>query len=209
MRFTSLAVIAASAIVVHAQTQYQIFVGANGTLTYSPPNITAAVGDLVTFVFRSGNHTVSQSLFDTPCDQFVNTSISDPSKQNLTSGFMPVSADATTFPVWTIQITQTTPFWFFCAHQGHCPKGMVGSVNANESSNKTYEAFKEKALGSASPTSTTSGGGAGTHTGTPTGTATKAATPNQPKGAAPARFGLHAGGGVGVAFVGVALGLAL
>jgi len=84
MRFTSLAIIAASAVVVRAvrdpypmscfwhqarseyvvlmiayiiqQTQHQIFVGANGTLTYSPPNITAAVGDLVTFVFQSGNH---------------------------------------------------------------------------------------------------------------------------------------------------------
>jgi len=84
---------------------------------------------------------------------------------------------------------------------------MVGSVNANESSNKTYEAFKEKALGSASPTSSTSGGGGGA--GTPTGTPTGSTTPKQSKGAAPARFGLHAGGGVGVALVGVALGLTL
>jgi len=82
---------------------------------------------------------------------------------------------------------------------------MVGSVNANESSNKTYEAFKAKALGSASPTSSASGGRAGT----PTGTSTDSTTPTQSKGAAPARFGLHSGGGVGVALVGVALGLAL
>ena len=38
------------------QTNHQILVGANGTVAYSPPNITAAVGDLVTFVFQSGNH---------------------------------------------------------------------------------------------------------------------------------------------------------
>src|ERR1700733_4135919 len=118
---------------------------------------------------------------------------------------MPVSANATSCPVWTIQITQTTPFWFFCAHPGHCAKGMVGSINANESSNKTYEAFKEKALASASPTSTASGSKAGT----PTGTSTDSTTPKPSKGAAPARFGLHAGGGVGVALVGVALGLTL
>ncbi|KAF8319415.1 hypothetical protein DL93DRAFT_2040716, partial [Clavulina sp. PMI_390] len=120
---------------------HNITVGAGGAIAYNPPNITAAIGDIVTFTFMSGNHTVSQSTFATPCDQFTNTSISDPTKQNLTSGFMPVAANATSFPTWSIQITQSTPIWLYCAHVGHCAKGMVGAINANESSANTFEAY--------------------------------------------------------------------
>lgn len=207
MRFTSLAVFAASAIAVSAQTQHQILVGANGTLTYSPPNITAAIGDLVTFVFQSKNHTVTQSLFASPCEQFTNTSISDPTKQNLTSGFMPVAANATTFPVWTIQITQLTPLWFFCEQTGHCGKGMVGAINANESSPNSFEAFKAKAIGTATTTNSTTSA-----SGSPTGTSTSTSTATQSKGAALGKMGslnVQLGGGLAASLAGVALGLML
>lgn len=55
MYFPTLLAAAAALLpaVVSAQgtgTDHQIMVGANGTLTYSPANITAAVGDTVTFV---------------------------------------------------------------------------------------------------------------------------------------------------------------
>lgn len=35
---------------------HQILVGANGTLAFSPANITANIGDVVNFVFMSKNH---------------------------------------------------------------------------------------------------------------------------------------------------------
>jgi len=215
MRFTSLAVVLASALAASAQTTHQITVGGNGTVTYDPANITAAIGDVVNFVFMSKNHTVTQSLFADPCSQFMNTSIADPTKQNLTSGFMFVPANATTFPTFAIQITQLAPFWFFCEQTGHCGKGMVGSINANESSANTYDAFKAKAIATASGTTTngtTPGGGtgaSGTPSGTPSGTSSAKPTSS---GAATGKMGalnFQVGGGLGAALMGVAFGLML
>ena len=41
--------------------------GGPAGLTYSPPSVMAAVGDMVQFTFMSQNHTVTQSAFMTPC----------------------------------------------------------------------------------------------------------------------------------------------
>ena len=49
------------------QTNHKVLVGEGGTLSYSPPNITAQAGDTITFEFRAKNHTVSQSSFAAPC----------------------------------------------------------------------------------------------------------------------------------------------
>ena len=88
---------------------------------------------------------------------------------------------------------------------------MVGVINANESSPNTFQTFKAKALGTAStpttPTTSASGGGGGGG-GTPT-SSTSPTSPTQSKGAAPAQFAFQAGGGIGMALVGVALGLVL
>jgi hypothetical protein len=48
-------------------------VGADGKLAFYPPNIAAAVGDTVTFVFNPKNHTVTQSSFDAPCQPLADT----------------------------------------------------------------------------------------------------------------------------------------
>ncbi|KAF8334216.1 Cupredoxin [Cantharellus anzutake] len=135
-----------TATYVFAQRTIQVIVGANGTLTYTPAEITAEPGDNVIFIFTSKNHTVSQSTFAEPCTQFVNTSVADPSLRAVTSGFRPVPVNATVFPTWTIHITEKKPLWFFCAQTGHCSKGMVAAINANKSLPNTFAAFKQKAL---------------------------------------------------------------
>jgi plastocyanin len=53
---------------------HKITVGANGQLAYNPPNITAAIGDTVTFEFHPKNHTVTQSSFNDPCRPLADTS---------------------------------------------------------------------------------------------------------------------------------------
>jgi plastocyanin len=50
-----------------------IRVGADG-LTYTPSNISAALGDTVTFEFHPKNHTVTQSSFLQPCKALGDTS---------------------------------------------------------------------------------------------------------------------------------------
>jgi hypothetical protein len=55
---------------------------------------------------------------------------------------MPVSANATTFPTYTVQVNNTSPIWAYCRQIGHCSGGMVFAANANESSKNTFEAFQ-------------------------------------------------------------------
>ncbi|KAK7449655.1 hypothetical protein VKT23_013129 [Stygiomarasmius scandens] len=140
-------------------TDHRVTVGANGQLAFDPANITAQVGDTVTFEFRAKNHTVTQSSFSTPCRALAPVSAS--SLPGFDSGFMPVADGETNFPSFTIQINDTTPIWAYC-HQtqpsSHCGAGMVFSVNAIESGSNNFEAFKAKAIqqnGSASTSGST------------------------------------------------------
>lgn len=101
---------------------------ANNSLIYSPNNIKAAVGDMVQFQFVAGNHTVTQSTFDQPCQPINNI------QKNVTgfhSGFMPAAAGAATktIPTYTVAINNTTPIWIYCAQGKHCQAGMVMVIN--------------------------------------------------------------------------------
>jgi len=148
MRFATALTFAVSAALVAAQQNITVAVGANNTLTYNATNIVASIGDTVTFVFLSKNHTVSQSTFADPCTQFVNTTDPAAAAAPLTSGFKFVDPNGTTFPIWSVKITQAAPIWFFCAQAPHCSKGMVVSVNAPTTGN-TFDAFQTKALATA------------------------------------------------------------
>ncbi|GAA5968107.1 hypothetical protein JCM11641_003733 [Rhodosporidiobolus odoratus] len=166
-----------------AQTDHEILVGSNG-LTYSPANISAEVGDTVTFVWvpaqqrrqppamgpgaggagggagvggaygagyaaapaaMGTNHSVTQSSFVSPCEPLLNASTDE---RGFDSGYVPVSAGATDSPTWTLNISSSTAIWFYCAQANHCQQGMVGSINAATSGNRTFEAFQAAAMGS-------------------------------------------------------------
>jgi len=131
-----------AALSVSAQTTHTVMVGFNETLTYQPNNITASSGDIITFVFTSKNHTATQSSFVEPCTQLTNTSVT-PNIVGISSGFMPVAANATEFPTWSFSLTDTSPLWFFCLQADHCQKGMVFSINATPA--KTFAAFQAAA----------------------------------------------------------------
>ncbi|KAJ7716236.1 hypothetical protein DFH07DRAFT_947646 [Mycena maculata] len=152
---------------------HMILVGADG-LTYTPSNISAAIGDTVTFEFHPKNHTVTQSSFPEPCKALAETSTTG--QVGFKSGFMPVAENATSFPTFTITINDTAPIWGYCGQQGppvHCTSGMVFSINAVESGPNNFQAFQQIALneGNVSAAAVSgSGSGAGS-TGTSTGSA--------------------------------------
>ncbi|KAJ7649560.1 Cupredoxin [Mycena polygramma] len=138
-------------------------------LNYTPSNISAAIGDTVTFEFHPKNHTVTQSSFLEPCKPLAETS---PSGQvGFKSGFQFVADNATTFPNFTITINDTTPIWGYCGQQGppvHCTSGMVFSINAVESGPNNFAAFKELAMRSGdngTAAAAVSGSGSGTKSG--------------------------------------------
>jgi plastocyanin len=146
MQFTTLALSAlsvGSALAANSVTVHVVQVGAaNGTLAYFPDNIKAAVGDMIQFQFAPANHTVTQSTFDNPCQPLAMHS----NTTGVYSGFMPVSASATTTPTYTVLVNSTTPMWFYCSQGKHCQNGMTMVVNENTAANSTRSLANFKAL---------------------------------------------------------------
>jgi hypothetical protein len=110
-------------------------------LNYDPANISASIGDTVTFEFHPKNHTVTQSSFLNPCKALELAS----GTPGFKSGFKPVAADATEFPTFQITINDTAPIWGYCGQTGHCTQGMVFAINAVESGPNNFAAFLELA----------------------------------------------------------------
>ncbi|KAK0193223.1 Cupredoxin, partial [Armillaria mellea] len=123
---------------------HKIVVGIDGNLEYSPANISASIGDTVTFEFHPKNHTVTQSSFQHPCQPLAETSTSG--EIGFSSGFRPFAADATEFPTFQIKINDTAPVWGYCGQTNHCGSGMVFSINAVETGTNNFAAFKELAI---------------------------------------------------------------
>lgn len=152
----SAAVFALASALAASAADIQVNVGANNQLIFDPPQVTAQPGDSIHFQFQSKNHSVTQSTFAAPCVR---------SPTGIDSGFQPVNATDTTLPVWTFQVTDTTPLWFFCAQTipaVHCTAGMVFAVNPT--ADKTLEQFQNAATGgtasASNSTSTDSAAGA-------------------------------------------------
>jgi len=179
MRFSTAATFVALAVpLVSAQTTHNVAVGQNG-LTYSPSNITAAVGDVVSFTFYAKNHTATQSTFAAPCTQLVNSTGGN-TIVGISSGYMPVGANATSNPVWSFSVQDTTPLWFFCLQGNHCQQGMVFSIN--ETPAKTFEAYQTAAKATTNSTAAPETGGAQTPAGSNGSTGGGTGTTSSPNG---------------------------
>ncbi|KAJ3534462.1 hypothetical protein NM688_g7134 [Phlebia brevispora] len=127
-----------------ASTNHLVVVGGPNKLVFDPSNITAQVGDTVTFQFQQSNHTATQSTFEEPCNSLTQTSTSG--QIGFDSGFMPVADNATIFPTFTINVTDTAPIWAFCKQANHCGRGMVFAVNAIASGPDNFAAFQARAI---------------------------------------------------------------
>ncbi|KAH9486797.1 Extracellular serine-rich protein [Psilocybe cubensis] len=122
---------------------HTVTVGANGQLAFDPPFISAAPRDTIVFEFHQKNHTVTQSSFDDPCRKLNANGVT-----GFDSGFMPVAADATSFPTWNYTVTDTAPVWAYCRQQtpaSHCGQGMVFAINSVETSARNFSAFQNVA----------------------------------------------------------------
>ncbi|KAI0824203.1 hypothetical protein BC628DRAFT_1411131 [Trametes gibbosa] len=136
--------------------------GSNGELTYTPNSVQASPRDVIQFEFHQKNHTATQSSFAAPCVRLKDTT---GAAIGLDSGFMPVAADATSFPTWNVTVNDTAPIWFYCRQHkpdgsSHCGAGMVFAVNAVENSARNFSAFQGLAQ-TLNGTSTTGNGSSG------------------------------------------------
>ncbi|CRJ80472.1 hypothetical protein BN1723_008405 [Verticillium longisporum] len=125
----------------------------NGSLTFSPEKITAPPGSMVQFQFMGGNHTVTQSTFDNPCQPMgiVQTDPNSPPKVGIFSGYVPVAASANMGqrPVFSIMVNDTKPIWLYCQQGPHCQRGMSMVINENPASNNTKTLANYKAAAAA------------------------------------------------------------
>ncbi|KAI0762845.1 hypothetical protein C8Q74DRAFT_1207731 [Fomes fomentarius] len=138
----------------------------DGALTFTPEQVQAAPRDIISFEFHSKNHTATQSSFAAPCLRLKDASTGN--VIGLDSGFMPVDANATDFPVWNVTVNDTAPLWFYCRQHkpdgsSHCGAGMVFAVNAVNNSARDFAAFKQLAtqLNGTNATGATAGTGSG------------------------------------------------
>lgn len=139
---SSVAVLSAAIPAFVSAADINVMVGANQAgepgLVFDPQVVTAAVGDIVHFQFRGGNHTVTQSSFANPCAWQFNTVAN---ANGFNSGFVPFDAASGSVGVYSLEITQTaTPIWYFCGRPPHCKGGMFGAINPPASGN-TFDAF--------------------------------------------------------------------
>jgi len=104
-----------------------------GGLTFSPNNVTAAVGDNLVFSFFAANHTATQGSFASPCQVGATPGA-------FFSGFMPTTTESNM--TFTVAVNNTTPMWIFCSQAKHCQAGMSMVVNEVGSSAKTLEAYQ-------------------------------------------------------------------
>ncbi|KAJ8087996.1 hypothetical protein PM082_013547 [Marasmius tenuissimus] len=133
---------------------HKIDVGLNG-LAFTPSNISAAIGDTVTFEFHPKAHGVTQSSFSAPCS---------PLTGGFESGLKPVASPDADRPTFVLTINDTAPIWGYCPQtnpQPHCGQGMVFSINAVESGQNNFAAFQTLA----NRTSTPAGGSEGSPNG--------------------------------------------
>ncbi|KAH9977021.1 hypothetical protein BGW80DRAFT_1142443, partial [Lactifluus volemus] len=98
---------------------HQVDVGKEG-LTFTPNQLTAAIGNAIQFNFNPKNCLMTQSMFAAPCMYMPNGADSD---------FMPVAAGAATEPTYMVTVTAMTPLWFYCRQANHCQQGTVFGVN--------------------------------------------------------------------------------
>jgi plastocyanin len=104
---------------------HRVTVGDGGALAFNPSNITASIGDKITFEFHPKNHSVgishnsflstdkvtqvTRSSFLTPCQPLSET---DPRADGIfDSGLMPVDTSAKSLPTYTVNKIRFSPIY--------------------------------------------------------------------------------------------------
>ncbi|KAF9527728.1 hypothetical protein CPB83DRAFT_894913 [Crepidotus variabilis] len=141
--------------------EFSVMVGEDETtgkkgLGFTPSTLMTQAGDVITFKFASGVHSVVQSTYDAPCvalsggyDAGVHTV--DNSKD----------LNATDLPTEKLTINTDGPMWLFDRAGGVCFKGAVLAINPT--ANQTALGFKANAAqaGASTPTGSTPTSSAG------------------------------------------------
>jgi len=97
-------------------------------ISFVPNNVIAEAGDIVRFVFKQKNHTVTRSSFDEPCKASLNA-VGHPI---FDTGFMPVAPEKIdNFPIFDFAVQNKEPGYFYCRQTLHCGQGMLDHAKSS------------------------------------------------------------------------------
>ncbi|KAK6402295.1 hypothetical protein LTR95_019090, partial [Oleoguttula sp. CCFEE 5521] len=112
-------------------TVHQVTVG-NLSHAFSPNSINAQPGDIISFSFWPGDHSVIRAAFGYPCVPFEYLF---PGHPGFYSGIITENTTTEQQPTWNLTINDTGPVFFYCGAPGSCiGHAMLGEVNAVEES---------------------------------------------------------------------------
>jgi len=105
----------------------------NRTHYFTPNSINALPGDIVTFKFWPGDHSVIRAEYGYPCIPYEDV------QENGEGGFYsgvksPDAQDVRddNLPTWNLTINSTAPTFFYCGAPGSCVSwAMLGAINAD------------------------------------------------------------------------------
>ncbi|KAF5348646.1 hypothetical protein D9758_006760 [Tetrapyrgos nigripes] len=112
----------------------------NASAVFQPANIKANLGDTVIFNFTQGNHSATQSTFDTPCIPAHETNIT---LNGFDSGSRIHQNNSAVIDILSVPILEENfnmTMWFYDVNT--CGEGGVGVINSNDSSTETYDGFR-------------------------------------------------------------------
>lgn len=87
---------------------------------------------------------MTESTFDEPC-KAKDPSLATPERPGLRSGFVPVTGQEDTTPVYNVLVNDTMPIWIFCGQMPHCMKGMSMVINPPADPTRQIKQYQEAA----------------------------------------------------------------
>jgi plastocyanin len=122
----------------------------NTTHYFTPNSINALPGDIVTFKFWPGNHSVIRADYGYPCIPYEDVEengeggfysgvmspdaqdIADDNVRDPAAYAMQVATNKIQLPTWNLTINSTAPTFFYCGAPGSCVNwAMLGAINAD------------------------------------------------------------------------------
>lgn len=140
--FALVVVAAPQGAVTPSGNQLVVSVG-DGGASFTPDSVTAKPGDEILFVFRMGNHSVTQTSFSSPCTPLVDAPTG---RKGFDSGFFPSNPSSGELPGWKLEVTSSDPIWIACMQTiggRHCESGMVMVINPP--ADQTVDSFRAAA----------------------------------------------------------------
>ncbi|KAK5112736.1 hypothetical protein LTR62_003834 [Meristemomyces frigidus] len=93
---------------------------------FEPNSLVAIPGDIVSFQFYPGNHSVARAQYGFPCVPYEDIT----GLPGFHSGFQPVNFTLEANTIWNLTINDTSPVFYYCGAPGSCIGwGMLGVIN--------------------------------------------------------------------------------